>query len=118
MQVLFGILLLVYIPTLDPYPGYTPIGSEVVTDAAYDELPEGELICPERHANLLSSTYINNSEMLIPSPTVGNAVDSLLLKNKLEIFVKDQVSHYGLNKLLIFPFSLRLVDVTTQVTIT
>jgi ABC-type multidrug transport system fused ATPase/permease subunit len=53
-QVLFGILLLVYVPALDPYPGYTPIGNEMVTDAAYDELPEGELICPERRANLWS----------------------------------------------------------------
>ncbi|KAJ1414206.1 P-loop containing nucleoside triphosphate hydrolase [Sesbania bispinosa] len=53
-QVLFGILLLVYVPTLDPYPGYTPIGSEMVTDAAYDELPGGELIFPERRANIMS----------------------------------------------------------------
>ncbi|KAL5097024.1 hypothetical protein RYX36_001351 [Vicia faba] len=53
-QVLFGVLLLVYVPTLDPYPGYTPIGTEVDTDAAYEELPEGELICPERRASLLS----------------------------------------------------------------
>ncbi|KEH36697.1 multidrug resistance protein ABC transporter family protein [Medicago truncatula] len=53
-QVLFGILLLVYVPTLDPYPGYTPIASEIVNDAAYDELPEGELICPERRAGLWS----------------------------------------------------------------
>ncbi|GAU35883.1 hypothetical protein TSUD_383750 [Trifolium subterraneum] len=53
-QVLFGVLLLVYVPTLDPYPGYTPIGNETVTDAAYEELPEGELICPERRANLWS----------------------------------------------------------------
>lgn len=53
-QVLFGILLLVYVPTLDPYPGYTPIASEIVNNAAYDELPEGELICPERRAGLWS----------------------------------------------------------------
>ncbi|CAL5183715.1 unnamed protein product [Lathyrus oleraceus] len=55
-QVLFGVLLLVYVPTLDPYPGYTPIGTEVDADAdaAYEELPEGELICPERRASLLS----------------------------------------------------------------
>ncbi|KHN47341.1 ABC transporter C family member 2-like [Glycine soja] len=53
-QVLFGILLLVYVPTLDPYPGYTPIGSDMITDAAYDELPGGDMICPERNANILS----------------------------------------------------------------
>lgn len=73
-----------YVPTLDPYPGYTPIASEMVTDAAYDELPEGELICPERHANILSSTYMHVSAMLIP--TVENVVDSVLLLNKLLIF--------------------------------
>ncbi|KAK7331399.1 hypothetical protein VNO77_25623 [Canavalia gladiata] len=53
-QVLFGILLLVYVPTLDPYPGYSPVGSEMVTDAAYDELPGGDMICPERQTNILS----------------------------------------------------------------
>ncbi|XP_019430887.1 PREDICTED: ABC transporter C family member 2-like isoform X2 [Lupinus angustifolius] len=58
-QALFGILLLVYIPTLDPYPGYTPIRSELVTDAAYDELPGGEMICPERHANILSKIFFS-----------------------------------------------------------
>lgn len=42
-QVLFGVLLLVYVPTLDPYPGYTPIGTEIDVDAAYEELPKGEL---------------------------------------------------------------------------
>ncbi|XP_027368270.1 ABC transporter C family member 2-like [Abrus precatorius] len=53
-QVLFGILLLVYVPTLDPYPGYAPVESEIITDAAYDELPGGDMSCPERHANILS----------------------------------------------------------------
>ncbi|XP_029130585.1 ABC transporter C family member 2 isoform X2 [Cajanus cajan] len=53
-QVLFCILLLVYVPTLDPYPGYTPIGSEMITDAAYDELPGGDMICPERSGSILS----------------------------------------------------------------
>ena len=51
-----------YVPTLDPYPGYTPIASEIVNDAAYDELPEGELICPERRAGLWSSTYTDINE--------------------------------------------------------
>ncbi|ESW19924.1 hypothetical protein PHAVU_006G166700 [Phaseolus vulgaris] len=53
-QVLFGILLLVYLPTLDPYPGYTPIGSDMIVEVAYDELPGGDMICPERSANILS----------------------------------------------------------------
>ncbi|KAE8659422.1 hypothetical protein F3Y22_tig00116962pilonHSYRG00340 [Hibiscus syriacus] len=53
-QVLFGILLLVYIPDLDPYPGYTPMRTELVDDAGYEELPGGEKICPERHVNIFS----------------------------------------------------------------
>lgn len=64
-----------YVPTLDPYPGYTPIRSELVTDAAYDELPGGELICPERHANILSSMYLHIGKTLIP--TVKNVVDTI-----------------------------------------
>lgn len=56
MQILFGILLLVYVPTLDPYPGYTPIRNEVFVDNTdYEALPGGEQICPERHANIFSS---------------------------------------------------------------
>lgn len=53
-QVLFGVLLLVYVPTLDLYPGYTPIGTEIDVDAAYEEFPKGELVRPERRASLLS----------------------------------------------------------------
>ncbi|KAM1350686.1 hypothetical protein ACFX14_004730 [Malus domestica] len=53
-QGLFGILLLLYIPRLVDYPGYTPIRTESIDDAAYEELPGGEQICPERHANILS----------------------------------------------------------------
>ncbi|KAK7245644.1 hypothetical protein RIF29_40492 [Crotalaria pallida] len=58
-QALFGILLLVYIPALDPYPGYTPIRNDLGIDAAYDELPGGEMICPERHANILSRIFFS-----------------------------------------------------------
>ncbi|KAI9385627.1 hypothetical protein POPTR_011G091200v4 [Populus trichocarpa] len=54
VQGLFGILLLVYVPDLDPYPGYTPMQIESVDDAEYEELPGGEYICPERHANIIS----------------------------------------------------------------
>ncbi|KAL6214047.1 hypothetical protein ACLB2K_013485 [Fragaria x ananassa] len=53
-QVLFGILLAVYVPNLVPYPGYTPIQTESIDDAAYEELPGGEHICPERQANIFS----------------------------------------------------------------
>lgn len=54
VQVLFGVLLLFYIPSLDPYPGYLPVQTEAVDNTAYAELPGGEQICPERHANILS----------------------------------------------------------------
>ncbi|KAK9055990.1 hypothetical protein SSX86_027077 [Deinandra increscens subsp. villosa] len=59
MQVLFGLCLLVYLPTLDPYPGYTPIGAESLDDAEYEELAGGEEICPERHANIISSIFFS-----------------------------------------------------------
>ncbi|KAJ6728189.1 ABC TRANSPORTER C FAMILY MEMBER 1 [Salix koriyanagi] len=55
VQGLFGILLLVYVPDLDPYPGYTPMQTESVDDAEYEELPGGEYICPERHTNIIST---------------------------------------------------------------
>ncbi|KAH7654349.1 Xenobiotic-transporting ATPase protein [Dioscorea alata] len=57
-QLVFGILLVVYVPNLDPYPGYTPIRNEVVSDnTAYEPLPGGEQICPERHANVFSRIF-------------------------------------------------------------
>ncbi|XP_021729901.1 ABC transporter C family member 2-like [Chenopodium quinoa] len=54
VQGLFGVLLFVYVPSLDPYPGYTPIRHEQIDDSEYEELPGGELICPERHVNIFS----------------------------------------------------------------
>ncbi|XP_042515081.1 ABC transporter C family member 2-like [Macadamia integrifolia] len=56
-QVTFGILLLFYVPALEPYPGYTPIQSETVDDTEYKELPGEEHICPERHANIFSRIF-------------------------------------------------------------
>ncbi|PHU29058.1 ABC transporter C family member 2 [Capsicum chinense] len=53
-KVLFGLLLLFYIPDMDPYPGYSPLRSEPFNNTAYEELPEAEQICPERHANIFS----------------------------------------------------------------
>ncbi|XP_023004008.1 ABC transporter C family member 2-like [Cucurbita maxima] len=53
VQVLFGVLLVAYVPSLVPFPGHTPLNSEYVDDE-YEELPEGERICPEQHANLFS----------------------------------------------------------------
>lgn len=57
IQVLFGICLILYLPTLDPFPGYTPIRSESLNDAEYEELAGGEQICPERHTNIISSIF-------------------------------------------------------------
>ncbi|KAH9747880.1 ABC transporter C family member 2 [Citrus sinensis] len=56
---LFGLLLLVYVPELDPYPGYTPMRTELVDDAEYEELPGGEQICPERQANIFSRIFFS-----------------------------------------------------------
>ncbi|XP_022146679.1 ABC transporter C family member 2-like [Momordica charantia] len=53
VQALFGVLLVAYVPSLDPYPGHTPLSSESV-DVEYEELPEGERVCPEQQANLFS----------------------------------------------------------------
>ncbi|XP_057971356.1 ABC transporter C family member 2 [Malania oleifera] len=53
-QVLLGVLLIVYVPDLDPYPGYTPIRTESIDNVEYEELPEEVEICPERHANIIS----------------------------------------------------------------
>jgi len=56
VQFLFGILMVVYLPSLDPYPGYTPIRNEALVDNTdYEPLPGGEQICPERHVNIFSS---------------------------------------------------------------
>ncbi|EPS64314.1 hypothetical protein M569_10464 [Genlisea aurea] len=55
VQVLFGACLLVYIPTLEPYLGYSPTPSESVdNNTSYEELPGAEQICPERHADIFS----------------------------------------------------------------
>lgn len=56
MQILYGVLLLVYIPDLDPYPGYSPVRNEYEDNTAYEELAGEEQICPERKANLISRT--------------------------------------------------------------
>ncbi|KAK6917100.1 ABC transporter-like, ATP-binding domain [Dillenia turbinata] len=59
VQVLFGILLLVYIPDLSPYPGYTPLRADLADDTEYEELPGGEQICPERHVNIVSKIFFS-----------------------------------------------------------
>ncbi|KAK9267310.1 hypothetical protein L1049_009733 [Liquidambar formosana] len=58
-QVLFGVLLLLYVPDLDPYPGYTPMHTESIDNTEYEELPGGEQICPERRANIFSKIFFS-----------------------------------------------------------
>ncbi|XP_074328761.1 ABC transporter C family member 2-like [Apium graveolens] len=55
IQGLFGLLLLVYIPRLDPYLGYSPVQTESADKDEYEELPAGEYVCPERHVNIFSN---------------------------------------------------------------
>ncbi|KAK1375542.1 ABC-type xenobiotic transporter [Heracleum sosnowskyi] len=55
IQGLFGLLLLVYIPRLDPYLGYSPVQTESVDKDEYEELPAGEYVCPERRVNIFSN---------------------------------------------------------------
>lgn len=54
MQLLFGALLLFYVPHLDSYPGYMPLSSESI-DGSKDKEPLGDHVCPERDANVFSS---------------------------------------------------------------
>ncbi|KAJ6893400.1 ABC transporter C family member 12-like isoform X3 [Populus alba x Populus x berolinensis] len=56
-QVLFGILLLVYIPNLDPCSDYVMMEPESPDNSAYEALPGREQICPERNANLFSRIF-------------------------------------------------------------
>uniref|UniRef100_A0A1D1Z5A5 ABC-type xenobiotic transporter n=2 Tax=Anthurium amnicola TaxID=1678845 RepID=A0A1D1Z5A5_9ARAE len=59
-KLLFGLLLVFYFPDLDPYPGYSPIGTEMSADnTEYESLPGEEQICPERHANIVSKIYFS-----------------------------------------------------------
>ena len=41
-----------YVPDLDPYPGYDPMRTEFVDDADREEHHGGEQIYPERHVNI------------------------------------------------------------------
>ncbi|KAM6551931.1 hypothetical protein CsatB_001739 [Cannabis sativa] len=57
-QVLFGVLLIIYLPNLDPHPGFTVIQPESLDNNEYEELhDEGEQVCPERRVNVISNVY-------------------------------------------------------------
>ncbi|XP_060198228.1 ABC transporter C family member 12-like isoform X5 [Lycium barbarum] len=53
-QVLFGALLLIHLPHLDPFPGYVPLRSESIDDNNDETILGAHHICPERHASILS----------------------------------------------------------------
>lgn len=55
MQVLFAVLLLAYVPDLEPYPGYIALQSEDVDNVDYGMLLGSEHVYPERHAKIFSS---------------------------------------------------------------
>lgn len=57
-QVVFGVLMFVYVPYLDPHPGHTPVRTMSVDSNEYEELPGGEYVCPERHVTIFSSKYL------------------------------------------------------------
>ncbi|KAF5191492.1 Abc transporter c family member [Thalictrum thalictroides] len=56
-QVFFGILLLFYNPSVEPYPGYVPLMDESAHDTDYEVLPGEDSICPERHASIFSKIH-------------------------------------------------------------
>ncbi|GFQ01253.1 ABC transporter c family member 11 [Phtheirospermum japonicum] len=56
-HVLFGLLLLFYVPNLDSYPGYIPL-LDSIDDTKMDK-PLGELVYPERYANIFSRIYFD-----------------------------------------------------------
>ncbi|KAG8381914.1 hypothetical protein BUALT_Bualt05G0022300 [Buddleja alternifolia] len=57
-EVLLGILILVYVPDLETYPGYVPLSSDSINDTKYEK-PLGEHVCPERYANIFSRISFN-----------------------------------------------------------
>lgn len=64
-KILFGILLLVYFPNLNPCPGYILVQNESYDDEEYKPLSGREQICPERHANFISSKYSDGLVMVL-----------------------------------------------------
>lgn len=68
-QVLFGILLFMHLPNLDTYPGYMPVRSETVDDYEYEEISDGQQICPEKHANIFDKIFFS---WMNPLMTLGS----------------------------------------------
>uniref|UniRef100_A0A7N0U2M8 ABC-type xenobiotic transporter n=3 Tax=Kalanchoe fedtschenkoi TaxID=63787 RepID=A0A7N0U2M8_KALFE len=59
LQIIFGMLLIVYVPNLDPYPGYISVSSLSEDNNEYEELPGGDYVCPERHVSIFSSIFFS-----------------------------------------------------------
>ncbi|MCD7447069.1 hypothetical protein HAX54_022419, partial [Datura stramonium] len=53
-DILFGALLLVHLPHLDPFPGYVPLRSESIDDNDDETILGADHIFPERYASILS----------------------------------------------------------------
>ncbi|XP_039688197.1 ABC transporter C family member 12 isoform X2 [Medicago truncatula] len=53
-QVLFGILLIVYIPNLVPYSGHTTFQADIPNNGEYEPLCGDDQVCPEMRASFLS----------------------------------------------------------------
>ncbi|WMV58251.1 hypothetical protein MTR67_051636 [Solanum verrucosum] len=53
-QIVFGALLLVHLPHLNPFPGYIPLRSESVDDKNDETILGEDHIFPERYASILS----------------------------------------------------------------
>lgn len=51
-------MLLVHMPELVPYMGYSTVQVEFVDNTAYEELAGEEQVCPERHVNMFSSMHL------------------------------------------------------------
>ncbi|KAK0579261.1 hypothetical protein LWI29_023572 [Acer saccharum] len=75
-EVLFGILLFAYIPTLDPYPGYVLMQAESLDNVEYEALPGGEHICPERHSSIFSTNMPPASLIMVSSIPYHNSYGS------------------------------------------
>ncbi|KAL8091101.1 ABC transporter C family member 12-like isoform X1 [Apium graveolens] len=56
-KILFGMLLLVYFPYLDPYPNYIPLSTGSYDETNYEALLGGEHVCPEREAKMISRIF-------------------------------------------------------------
>ncbi|GKV32073.1 hypothetical protein SLEP1_g40704 [Rubroshorea leprosula] len=60
MEALFGVLLLVHVPNLNPCAGYLIMQNEFPDNVEYEAHSVDEQICPERQANIFSRIYFGS----------------------------------------------------------